>query len=179
MSAQNPSRRRLTQTGACIFDLYGTLVDIHTDENQPSLWQRMAGFAASQGARYEAEELRRAYLRLAAPPPPFAPADLGWGAAAVAAASAAWTAFGTMAAAAARRESSAGAVTLAFSLSTAALLAERFPGLRAGELSGMLDFVDFARGTGDTRPIVLALTTAAFFLFCAVRILESRRWASS
>ena len=66
MSAQNPSRRRLTQTGACIFDLYGTLVDIHTDENQPSLWRRMAGFAASQGARYEAEELRQAYLRLAA-----------------------------------------------------------------------------------------------------------------
>ena len=66
MSAQNPNGRRLTQTGACIFDLYGTLVDIHTDENQPSLWRRMAGFAASKGARYEAEELRRAYLRLAA-----------------------------------------------------------------------------------------------------------------
>lgn len=66
MSAQNPSRRRLTQTGACIFDLYGTLVDIHTDENQPSLWRRMAGFAASQGARYEAEEMRKSYLRLAA-----------------------------------------------------------------------------------------------------------------
>ena len=66
MRAQNPSGRRLTQIGACIFDLYGTLVDIHTDENQPSLWRRMAGFAASQGARYEAEELRQAYLRLAA-----------------------------------------------------------------------------------------------------------------
>ena len=59
MSAQNPRGRRLTQTGACIFDLYGTLVDIHTDENQPSLWQRMAGFAASQGAHYEAEEMRK------------------------------------------------------------------------------------------------------------------------
>ena len=118
------------------------------------------------------------YLRLAAPPPPFAPADLVWGAAAVAAAAAAWTAFGTMTAAAARRESSAGAVALAFSLSTAALFAERFPGLRAGELSGMLDFVDFARGAGDTRPLVLAATAAAFFLFCAVRILETRRWAS-
>ena len=66
MSAQNPRGRRLTQTGACIFDLYGTLVDIHTDENQPSLWQRMAGFAASQGAHYEAEEMRKSYLRLAA-----------------------------------------------------------------------------------------------------------------
>lgn len=119
-----------------------------------------------------------AYLHLAAPPPPFAAADLAWVAAAIAAAAAAWTAFGTMVAAAARRESSAGAVALAFSLSTAALLAERFPGLRAGELSGLLDFMDFARGTGDTRPLVLAATAAAFFLFCAVRILETRRWSS-
>lgn len=118
------------------------------------------------------------YLRLAAPPPPFASADAAWAAAAVAAAAAAWTAFGTMAAAAAHRESSAGAVTLVFSLSTAATVSERFPGFRAGELSALFDFADFARGTGDTRPLVLVLSATAFFLFCAVRILETRRWAS-
>lgn len=46
---------------ACFFDLYGTLVDIHTDENQPSLWKRMAGFALSRGADWEATALRAAY----------------------------------------------------------------------------------------------------------------------
>ena len=47
--------------GAFLFDLYGTLVDIHTDENQSSLWKQMAGFAVSRGAAWEAEALRRAY----------------------------------------------------------------------------------------------------------------------
>lgn len=47
---------------AYIFDLYGTLVDIHTEENQPSLWKRMAGFYASCGARYTPEELHGSYL---------------------------------------------------------------------------------------------------------------------
>jgi putative hydrolase of the HAD superfamily len=47
-----------------LFDLYGTLVDIHTDENQPSLWKRTAGFVASHGAAWSPEALRGAYLRL-------------------------------------------------------------------------------------------------------------------
>lgn len=65
MTAQTAGGRHPAQHGVCIFDLYGTLVDIHTDENQPSLWRRMAGFAASRGANWAPEELRRAYLRLA------------------------------------------------------------------------------------------------------------------
>ncbi len=48
---------------ACFWDLYGTLVDIHTNENQPSLWKRMAGFAASKGAVYAPAELKTAYFR--------------------------------------------------------------------------------------------------------------------
>ncbi len=28
----------------CIFDLYGTLVDIHTDEVKPELWEKLALF---------------------------------------------------------------------------------------------------------------------------------------
>ena len=47
---------------AFLLDLYGTLVDIHTDENQPSLWKRMAGFVLSRGAEWEGKELHRAYL---------------------------------------------------------------------------------------------------------------------
>ena len=47
---------------AFLLDLYGTLVDIHTDENLPSLWKRMAGFVLSRGADWEEKALHRAYL---------------------------------------------------------------------------------------------------------------------
>ena len=66
VSAREMRERRPARERACLFDLYGTLVDIHTDENQPSLWRRMAGFTARAGARYEAKELHEAWLRLAA-----------------------------------------------------------------------------------------------------------------
>ncbi len=66
MSAPGMRQRPSGRHDVFIFDLYGTLVDIHTDENQPSLWRRMAGFTARAGARYEAKELRAAWLRLAA-----------------------------------------------------------------------------------------------------------------
>ena len=66
MSAREMRERRPARERACLFDLYGTLVDIHTDENQPSLWRRMAGFTARAGAGYEAKELHEAWLRLAA-----------------------------------------------------------------------------------------------------------------
>ena len=44
-----------------IFDLYGTLVDIHTNESKPSLWENMARYMTLQGAPYDSGELRRAY----------------------------------------------------------------------------------------------------------------------
>ena len=47
---------------AYLFDLYGTLVDIHTDETRPALWRRMSDWYAARGAAYEPRELRRAYL---------------------------------------------------------------------------------------------------------------------
>lgn len=47
----------------CIFDLYGTLVDIHTDENRPGLWEEMARWYGSYGAAYSAKALHSAYLR--------------------------------------------------------------------------------------------------------------------
>lgn len=45
-----------------IFDLYGTLVDIHTDEAMPSFWRRFARLVSLQGALYSPHELREAYL---------------------------------------------------------------------------------------------------------------------
>lgn len=47
-----------------IFDLYGTLVDIHTDEEKPYLWKELSHFYGSCGANYTYEELKREYLRL-------------------------------------------------------------------------------------------------------------------
>ena len=44
-----------------IFDLYGTLIDIHTDEETRGLWKQMAGSLARRGAKYRPEELRQAY----------------------------------------------------------------------------------------------------------------------
>lgn len=47
-----------------IFDLYGTLVDIRTDEMDQKLWDHMSLFYGYYGARYAAEELRQTYLAL-------------------------------------------------------------------------------------------------------------------
>lgn len=47
-----------------IFDLYGTLVDIRTDESDRKLWEHMSLFYGYYGAHYAAEELRQAYLTL-------------------------------------------------------------------------------------------------------------------
>lgn len=48
-----------------IFDLYGTLVDIHTDEEKDSLWKNMAEIYSMMGAAYTAEELKKQYKKLA------------------------------------------------------------------------------------------------------------------
>lgn len=47
-----------------IFDLYGTLVDIRTNETDRKLWEHMSLFYGYYGASYEAEELHQAYLAL-------------------------------------------------------------------------------------------------------------------
>ena len=46
-----------------IFDLYGTLVDIHTDEDAPTLWAAMAVYYGQRGAEWQAAELQAAYRR--------------------------------------------------------------------------------------------------------------------
>ena len=47
-----------------IFDLYGTLADILTDESSPRLWRLAAMYYGEHGAAYSGPELRAAYLRL-------------------------------------------------------------------------------------------------------------------
>ncbi len=49
-----------------LFDLYGTLIDINTDEWNDELWERMALLYSLSGAAYTAEELHKAYDLLVA-----------------------------------------------------------------------------------------------------------------
>lgn len=46
-----------------IFDLYGTLIDIHTDEEDPRLWGAVASFYSRYGADYAPDALKSAYRR--------------------------------------------------------------------------------------------------------------------
>ncbi len=45
-----------------IFDLYGTLVDIHTDEWKTSFWKKVASIFSCHGAVYDAAELKASYF---------------------------------------------------------------------------------------------------------------------
>ena len=47
-----------------VFDLYGTLVDIHTEKNFPELWEKLALFYGYYGAIYEPKELQERYAEL-------------------------------------------------------------------------------------------------------------------
>lgn len=44
-----------------IFDLYGTLIDIHTDEEGRQLWKIMAGILTRRGAAWRPDGLKSAY----------------------------------------------------------------------------------------------------------------------
>ena len=48
----------------CIFDLYGTLVDIRTDETLPQLWAELAVWYRKHGADYTPDALQNAYFRI-------------------------------------------------------------------------------------------------------------------
>jgi len=45
-----------------IFDLYGTLVDIHTDEEDESLWKALAEYYGKYGADYTAKKSKPTIL---------------------------------------------------------------------------------------------------------------------
>lgn len=46
-----------------IFDLYGTLIDIHTDEESIDVWKHMCEFYAEYGVKYNPAGLRSRYKR--------------------------------------------------------------------------------------------------------------------
>lgn len=47
-----------------IFDLYGTLIDIQTDEENKDVWQKLSSFYQYNGAYYTPDELHSTYLQL-------------------------------------------------------------------------------------------------------------------
>ena len=47
-----------------IFDLYGTLIDINTDEESTEFWYKLSLFYSFKGALYTAEELKESYITL-------------------------------------------------------------------------------------------------------------------
>ena len=47
-----------------IFDFYGTLADIRTDEENPYLWKKMSEIYSALGAAYRPEELKRMFRTL-------------------------------------------------------------------------------------------------------------------
>lgn len=47
-----------------IFDLYGTLIDIHTNENNPYLWKKLALYMTLQGADYNSSELKKSFRQI-------------------------------------------------------------------------------------------------------------------
>ena len=73
---------------AYFFDLYGTLVDIHTDFRMPGLWRGLSCYMAAHGAEWSPRALHRMYerevaareaaMRAANPRPSFCPEiDMG------------------------------------------------------------------------------------------------------
>ena len=47
---------------AYIFDLYGTLADIHTDESKASFWKKVRSFFLKYGIEYPYRDLKKDYL---------------------------------------------------------------------------------------------------------------------
>ena len=48
---------------AYLFDLYGTLIDIRTDERMPAVWEKTAAFYRLHNAMWDAEGLRLSFYR--------------------------------------------------------------------------------------------------------------------
>ena len=98
------------------------------------------------------------------------------GLAAAATAQLSWCACGVFLSLVSRREGGAAAATLVAAAASSAVAAGKLPFAAPDGLAAHLDLVPFALGVADTRPVFAFLSAAAFFLFAATRMLESRFW---
>lgn len=90
-----------------------------------------------------------------------------------------WCALGTLISLLSKHQAPAGVATLAATLAWATMATDNLPEFTDTLIPVRFDVADFARGIIDTRFIFAAVSTLIFLLFCAIRILESRRWSSA
>lgn len=57
---------KMTSKPNVVFDLYGTLVDIHTDEENKNFWKKFAKYLRKQGMSYNYKSARAVYIGLCA-----------------------------------------------------------------------------------------------------------------
>lgn len=119
------------------------------------------------------------YLHIANPPPAYSQNSLYGGIIAVLVVAAMWCAIGTFISLLSRHQSVAAAATLVIVLSTAAAFTANIPGFDPSGICDAIDFADVARGTLDSRMLCGVVSILIFFLFCSVRLLESRRWCTT
>lgn len=58
------AQSELKQYKNYIFDLYGTLIDIHTDQTLPYLWDKMADYYNCFGTSWSGESMHKAYEKI-------------------------------------------------------------------------------------------------------------------
>lgn len=93
-----------------------------------------------------------------------------------------YIAFGLLMSSLTRSQASAG--ILCFAGISMACFSEELQGLGlhgvVGDIlvfiSGIRNVLDFSMGIVDTRPLVLCLSAAVFFLFATVKVIEARQW---
>jgi putative hydrolase of the HAD superfamily len=81
VSQKAAERKGVTHRRAVLFDLYGTLIDIRTDEYDPAVWGTLAQYLGYLGVVIAPEELRSQYQRrvdfqLASSPERYAEVDV-------------------------------------------------------------------------------------------------------
>ncbi|MBO7298490.1 MAG: ABC transporter permease subunit [Kiritimatiellae bacterium] len=132
--------------------------------------------ALSIGASFIAFPL---YTNLANPPPAFSQDSLYGGIISVLLVAAMWCAIGTFISLLSRHQSVSAAATLVIVLSSAVAFTGNVPGFEFIGIFETIDFADVARGTLDSRMLCGVVSILIFFLFCSVRLLESRRWCNA
>ena len=119
------------------------------------------------------------YMAYAAPAPACSRPSLYTGFAVVALFAAAWCAAGTLVSLLSPHPAAAALATAVFTLGCATAFTGNVPGFGGRLVLLPTDIADFARGSADTRVLFAAVSATALLLFCAVRVLESRRWINS
>lgn len=156
-----------------------TLMTAPITDAQVVVGKFAASFTMTCGAVAAACLIFPAYLRMAAPPPQYSLLSLYAGIAVVLLFAAMWCALGTLLSLLSRHQAPPAIMTMILTLASAAAFTGMIPGFDSTRLLYSVRITDFARGTADSRLIFLAVSLTVFLLFCAVRVLESRRWASS